>query len=139
MELARRTGKKFLVNSDWRQAAELGADGVHLTSQQSPACSARPRNREFLIGQSVHSLKEALEACDGGVDYLIAGPVFPPLSKQATGPLLGVEGLRKILEAVELPVFPIGGIHAGNREDLLALPIAGISGITWLAEEMGGA
>lgn len=96
----------------------------------------RGGGRDFLIGQSVHSLSAALRAEDCGADYLIAGPVFSPLSKTSPGSLLGLEGLEEIIEAVSIPVFPVGGIHRGNQAEVLQLGVAGVCGITWMANEI---
>ncbi|HKQ96669.1 MAG TPA: thiamine phosphate synthase, partial [Candidatus Polarisedimenticolia bacterium] len=88
---------------------------------------------KFLIGRSVHSLPEAREAAKAGADYLVVGPVFTTPSKAEFGPPLGPETLRKIAEAVRVPVWAIGGITPENAATLAGLPIAGVAAIGAIA------
>lgn len=139
-ELAMARRKLFLLNSDFELAVELGADGVHLTSRQTPgpALELRSRlDRAFMVGQSVHSFSEAVQASTLGVDYVLLGPVAPPISKPSEAPALGWEELRKICEAVSVPVIALGGLTAGVFDQALAAGAAGVAGISWVREEIG--
>jgi thiamine-phosphate pyrophosphorylase len=75
-------------------------------------------------------VQEAIAASDA--DYLIAGTVFPSASK-STGPLaaelLGIEGLRAIVNASAVPVLAIGGITPDRIDSVLAAGAAGIAAI----------
>ena len=135
VKLAELRNKKFFVNSDWKQAALLGATGVHLTSRQTVS-QVQTRPKEFLIGQSVHSLGEADKAAAAGADYLIAGPVYPPLSKDISTVPLGLDGLAEIVESVDIPVYAVGGVTPDREEELAGISIAGIAGITWATREI---
>lgn len=64
---------------------------------------------------SVHSLDEAIEAERLGADALIAGHIFVTDCKKGLEPR-GLDFLRKICEAVSIPVFAIGGIDDENAE-----------------------
>ena len=65
----------------------------------------------------------------GPVDYLIAGTVFPTRSKSDASPLLGLDGLAEIVQAVAVPVLAIGGITAGRLDEVAATGAAGVAGI----------
>jgi thiamine-phosphate pyrophosphorylase len=83
--------------------------------------------RAFLVGKSVHSVDEARAA--RGADYLIAGTVFRTVSKDAGQPLIGVAGLRTIVQAAAAPVLAIGGITREHLAEVAATGAAGIAAI----------
>jgi len=138
--LARQTGKIFIVSSLVEVALREGADGVHLTSDQSVAEAVSARTAAgragFLIGKSAHSLAAALEAQSAGANYLLVSPVFSPISKEDHRPPLGVEGLREIVGRLDLPVFALGGVDHSNAPETLAAGVAGIAGISWVGLEL---
>lgn len=136
---ARRRGCLLLLNGDVEGALELGLDGVHLTSRQSAAEVVRrlPVPSPLLIGQSVHSLEEALAAAAAGVDYLLVSPVFAPLSKSVTGPALGLAGLAELALEHLPPIIALGGVTQEHWPELERIPgVVGFAGITWLADEI---
>jgi thiamine-phosphate pyrophosphorylase len=113
-ELSARRGALFVVNDRPDVALLSQADGVHLGQLDLPPGAVRSLVGEgLLIGVSTHSVDEARAAEAAGADYIGAGPVFPTRTKDA-GPLLGLDGLRAILDAVSIPVLAIGGIGPGN-------------------------
>lgn len=125
------TETRVVVNDRLDVALAVGAHGVHLRSASFPASEVRRlAGPPFLVGRSVHGAEEARAvAAGGGLDYLIAGPVFPTPSKPG-GPLLGLEGLRAVVEAVDLPVLAIGGIGAPDRAAAVATTgAAGVAAI----------
>src|SRR5262245_20272498 len=79
----RGTRTRILVNDRLDVACAAGAHGVHLRGDSMPASRARALAPiGFLIGRSVHSVAEAVTACEGGgLDYLLFGAVFNTASK----------------------------------------------------------
>ncbi|MFB3904588.1 MAG: thiamine phosphate synthase [Acidobacteriota bacterium] len=142
-ELARLTGKIFLVNSATWVALLEAADGVHLTSSATVTEAVLARRQsgrtEFLIGKSVHSLDEALRTAAEGADYLLLGPVFDPISKKPQLPPLGLEALRLAVEKVQIPIFALGGIDKANAESVLQTGVTGVAGISWVKQEIEAA
>ncbi|MEE8349209.1 MAG: thiamine phosphate synthase [Acidobacteriota bacterium] len=140
VNLARQHDKLFIVNTLFDLAFEERADGAHLTSGQDlrAAQSARKclSGNETLIGKSVHTLEEAKRAEREGAEYLLLGPIFDPLSKASSVAPLGTAVLRKVVEAVEIPVFAIGGIEEPHFEDILKTGARGVAGITWVHREV---
>lgn len=139
--LAHRHGKIFLLNTHTELALQTGADGVHLTSQQSiPECLAlrkrAGRQTDFLIGKSVHTVPAAVAAEAAGADYLLLGPVFDPISKQSDLIPLGLPGLREATYMLYTPVFALGGITHQSMEIVRATTAVGVAGISWLSSEI---
>lgn len=110
-DLCVRSGVTFVVNDDVEAALVLGADGVHLGSEDDGL--ERAREAGLLIGLSAQTLDEALAADDEHPDYLGVGPVCATPIKPGV-PALGIEGLHEVCESVGAPVIAIGGVDATN-------------------------
>jgi thiamine-phosphate pyrophosphorylase len=108
----RTLGVCFVVNDDVRAAIALGADGVHLGQHDPGAELAKAAG--LLLGRSVTTPAQALEAEDEGATYVGAGPVWESPSKADAEPAIGLDGLRAITDSVSIPVVAIGGIDASN-------------------------
>ena len=115
-------GATFVVNDDVDAAIRLVADGVHLG--QGDEGAERARAHALLLGRSVTTLEEALAA---DADYLGAGPVWATPSKTDAAPPIGLEGLRRICGAVEIPVVAIGGVDASNAGSCIEAGAAGVA------------
>jgi thiamine-phosphate diphosphorylase len=128
VRLSRRCDTRVVVNDRLDVALACGADGVHLRHDSVRAEAVRTiAPAGFLVGRSVHGVAEAEEA--GPVDYLIAGTVFPTASKPAGSPMLGLDGLAAIVQAVPVPVLAIGGITRERLDEVAAIGAAGVAGI----------
>ncbi len=141
VQLARRTGKVLLVNSELELASSQGADGCHLTSAQDLSEAirlrqVRGREQDFLLGKSVHSISEALRAETEGADYVMLGPVFEPLSKQSHTPPLGLSGLREAARVLFIPVVAVGGIEPSNLPSVFSTGVIAAAGISWVRDEL---
>ena len=136
VEAAKPRGARcaVVVNDRLDVALAAKAAGVHLPADGLPTGQVRRHaGKKFLLGRSVHSLAEAKQAAKDGADYLFFGPVFATPSKAAFGPPQGPDLLRKIAEAVKVPVWAIGGINPGTAAELRGLPIAGVAAISFIA------
>ena len=128
LAVTRATPTRIIVNDRMDVALACGADGVHLRGDSIPIAEARRlAPAGFLIGRSVHGVDEAIGAA--GADYLIAGTVCASASKPAQAPLIGIEGLRSITRAVDLPVLAIGGIAGDRIGEVAAAGAAGFAAI----------
>ena len=110
-DLCAGSGVTFVVNDDVEAALVLGADGVHLGSEDDGL--ERARQAGLLIGLSAQTLDEALVADNEHPDYLGVGPVCATPIKPGV-PALGIEGLHEVCESVAAPVIAIGGVDATN-------------------------
>ena len=131
--ITRGSSTLLLVNDRFDVALAAGADGVHLTEASlSPRVVRQTCGEEFVIGASTHSLESARAARDGGVDFVVFGPVFETESKRAYGPPQGLEKLREVASALEgFPVLAIGGITIDNAFSCFAVGASGVAGISW--------
>ncbi len=121
----------FLVNDRVDVAMASGAHGAHLGQEDLPARAARRlMGRKKILGVSAGTVEEALSARDEGADYLGVGPVFATPSKPDAGTPIGIEGLRRIREAVDLPIVAIGGIDVANAGRVLEAGADGIAVIS---------
>ena len=113
----------FVVNDRPDIARQVGADGVHVGRDDAPL-EARGILGDGVLGISVDTPGEAAAAASAGADYL-GVTVFSTGTKRDARPL-GLDGLRRIVDATELPVVAIGGIDASNARAVLD---AGASGV----------
>jgi len=127
--LARGSQTRILVNDRLDVALAAGAAGVHLRSDSVAAAAVRSMVPSgFLIGRSVHSVEDAVQA-GGSVDYLVAGTVWATPSKPVGCTLLGVDGLAAIVKASNVPVLAIGGITLERIPQVAHVGAAGIAAI----------
>jgi thiamine-phosphate pyrophosphorylase len=121
----RELGATFVVNDDIDAALLVEADGVHLGRDDEGA--ERAREAGILLGLSASSVEEAREAERGRADYIGAGPVWATPSKADADPPIGLEGLREICVAVDVPVVAIGGVDVTNAADCIRAGAAGVA------------
>jgi len=131
---------KVVVNDRLDVALAAGAAGAHLGGESIGAADAvafRAAGRapaDFLIGRSCHSLEEALQAENDGVNYVFFGPVFATPSKLRFGPPQGTAALSAVCRRVRIPVVAIGGITLENAASCIAAGAAGIAAIRLFQE-----
>lgn len=90
---------------------------------------------DFLaVGCSIHSVEEAKEAQKLGASYLTAGHIYTTDCKKSLPPR-GLDFLREICNAVTIPVYAIGGIHAGTGQ-IQEVMDCGASGACIMSEMM---
>ena len=108
------------LNADPKVAEKLDICRVHLPMDLFKTSDLSPFS---LVGTSVHSVEEAVEAESLGADYIITGHIFETACKpfEPRGP----EFLRRVCESVEIPVYAIGGI---TPENVSSIADAGASG-----------
>jgi thiazole tautomerase (transcriptional regulator TenI) len=105
--------RKIIVNDRVDVAFSTGAGGVQLAHHSLDVRTVRRTFPDLMIGRSIHSVKEALNAKQEGANYLIYGHVFATQSKAGLAPR-GLQALSEICKTTDLPVIAIGGIQPEN-------------------------
>ena len=125
--LCERFGVPLLINDNVNVALRSGADGVHLGQDDLPLQEARKMlGPNKIIGISTHTVEEAMEAEQGGADYVGVGSVFATQTKLDAN-VLSIDYIREICQAVTIPVVAIGGIKEENMDVLRNTGVAGIA------------
>jgi thiamine-phosphate pyrophosphorylase len=133
-------GALLFINDRLDVAIAARADGVHLGPEDLPVAAARRAARaagrpDLLIGASTDDPDRARQLAEEGADYLGCGAVYGTRSKpEIAGERIGVERLRKVVEAVAIPVLGIGGIEPGNARGVAR---AGARGAAVIGAVMG--
>jgi len=128
-DMARRHGRKLLLNGPVEQARELAMDGVHLTSMRMLSLHQRPLTMDHLVGASCHNMRELEHAQQIGVDFVCLSPVFPTPSHPRTAEL-GLKKFEAMASKCKVPVFALGGIRESDLDRIRAAGGYGISGIS---------
>ena len=124
----------FFINDNVEIAVKCHAEGIHVGQEDMAAAQVRARvGEDMMIGVSVHSVEEALEAVKHGADCLGVGAAFATHTK-ADVDVLSHETLKEICDAVEIPVVAIGGIH---KENMLELKGTGVDGVALVSAIFG--
>ena len=124
--LCKQYGVPFFINDNVDIAIRCGADGIHVGQEDMQAAQVRKLVGEhMMIGVSVHSVEEALQAIENGADCLGVGAMFPTATKPDAS-AVPLDVLRDICQAVSVPVVAIGGIGKAN---LLQLSKTGVDGV----------
>jgi thiamine-phosphate diphosphorylase len=100
-----------IINDDVVLAAQ--ADGVHLGQEDAAGHDLRAVRVALgtkAIGLSCATPAQARAPVMEFVDYIGAGPIFATPSKPDAGSPIGVNGVRAVVAATDLPVAAIGGI-----------------------------
>ncbi len=124
-------GATLIINDRVDLALAVDADGVHIGQDDLPAEVVR-EIFDGIVGVSAHTVEEA-KRVEKYADYLGVGPVFATKTKKDAKEPIGVEGLRKIVEAVKVPVVAIGGINRKNIEKVLEVGVSGVAVISAIA------
>lgn len=125
--LCKRYGVPFFINDNVEIAVRCHADGIHVGQEDMAAAKVRQRvGDNMMIGVSVHSVEEALEAVRNGADCLGVGAMFSTSTK-TDADVLPMETLRDICAAVDIPVVAIGGIGKGNLSQLAGTGVDGVA------------
>ena len=105
----------------------VDAAGLHIGDDELPVSVARQvLGPEKILGVTAKTVKRALEAEEGGADYLGTGAIFPTTTKE-NAPITLISTLKTICQRVAIPVVAIGGLTSENIEQLMDTGIAGVA------------
>ena len=105
----------------------VDAAGLHIGDDELPVSVARQvLGPEKILGVTAKTVKRALEAEEGGADYLGTGAIFPTTTKE-NAPITLISTLKIICQRVAIPVVAIGGLTSENIAQLIGTGIAGVA------------
>ena len=136
MPICQRYGVAFILNDRVDLARALAADGVHLGQDDMKLEDARQQlPKEAVIGISCHdSTHLAMEAGDGGADYVAFGAFYPTQSKSPDKLARYGTPTAELIAAwttyTTVPCVAIGGMTSQNCVSLVAAGADFIAAIT---------
>jgi thiamine-phosphate pyrophosphorylase len=83
-----------------------------------PAEARRIMGPDAIIGLSTHSREQIEAAAEAPIDYISVGPIWETPTKEGR-PATGLELIREAAEIAGRPWFAIGGIDAGNVDEVV--------------------
>ena len=105
----------------------VDAAGLHIGDDELPVSVARQvLGPDKILGVTAKTVKRALEAEEGGADYLGTGAIFPTTTKE-NAPITLISTLKAICQRVAIPVVAIGGLMSENIDQLVDTGIAGVA------------
>ena len=105
----------------------VDAAGLHIGDDELPVSVARQvLGPDKILGVTAKTVKRALEAEEGGADYLGTGAIFPTTTKE-NAPITLISTLKTICQRVAIPVVAIGGLTSENIDQLVGTGIAGVA------------
>lgn len=127
-------GIPFVVNDEVDIAKKIDADGVHIGQGDEALTAARSRlGKDKIIGVSVQTVPQAIDAEKNGADYLGVGSVFVTSTK-TDADFVSLDTVKAICSSVTIPVVAIGGIKEDN---ILKLKDSGVDGVAIISELFG--
>ena len=132
MEICEQHGVRCILHSFPDVAISLQAGAIHLPLHLLRELSQEQKAHFEVLGASCHSVEDALEAQSLGCTYITAGHVFETDCKKGL-PGRGLDFLRNVCDAVDIPVYGIGGIDADN---IVLVREAGASGACLMSSPM---
>ena len=132
--IAQARGVAVILNDRPDLAAKLGCDGVHVGQSDTPLKDARKiMGPDAMIGVTCHDSRHlAMEAAEGGADYVAFGAFFPTTTKEVEH-RADPEILTWWQGLFELPCVAIGGITPDNAKLLVdaGADFLAVSGAVW--------
>lgn len=118
----------LIINDRVDVALAVDACGVHLGQSDMPVADARRLiGSDKILGLSVESESQLIEAQGFDVDYLGVSAIFATPTKTNTVKHWGIDGLRKAVVTSNKPLVAIGGINSKNIQQVAATGVHGIA------------
>ena len=114
-ESKKACGEKLIIHNFVNAAKLLGIKKIHMPMNVLVDIPKSELAFFEEIGASCHSVKEAVKAQELGCTYITAGHIFATDCKKGLQPR-GIGFLKEVCEAVNIPVYAIGGIDKENMQ-----------------------
>lgn len=117
MTICNKYNVPFVMHSFYEAAVRLNCPYIHMPLHVLEAMPTGLKKRFRAIGASCHSVEDALKAKELGCTYITAGHIFETDCKKGL-PGRGLKFLEDVVNAVDIPVYAIGGIDKSNFDDI---------------------
>lgn len=118
----------LIINDDLALSIAINADGVHLGQSDGSPWEARQQlGANKIIGVSIDTEENLIQANQLDIDYVGIGTIFPTQNKPNVTTTWGIHGLQKLKQRSTHPVVAIGGIDPSNAKEVLAAGADGIA------------
>jgi thiamine-phosphate pyrophosphorylase len=135
LAITRPSGVPLIVNDRVDVALAIDADGAHVGQDDLPVPDARRLlGSDKIVGTSAATVEEARQAEADGADYVGVGSIYSTASKPDAGAAIGGDALRRIRDAIRIPVVAIGGITPANAAEAIR---AGAHGVAVISTVVG--
>lgn len=124
LDQAKVRKEKIVVHDRLDLALITGVPNVHLPGSGLPVNKVKENFPHLRVGRSVHSLKEAMSAAIEGADYVLFGHLYDTKCKEGK-PARGLEAFIQMKKALDIFVYPIGGITVNHINILRSEEAAG--------------
>ncbi|MFB6355140.1 MAG: thiamine phosphate synthase [bacterium] len=104
--ITRRNDIPLVVNNRPDLAEAVDAEGVHLGRDDLPVRTVVEQWQKLEIGLT----RRVEDELNSPADYYGVGPVFKPRGKELSVEPCGWDGVKRVLERTDRPVYAIGGI-----------------------------
>ena len=109
----------LIINDHVDLAIALDADGVHIGQTDLPYEKVRHMlGKNKIIGLSLQTMQQAMQAIHCDVDYFGVGPIFYTETK-TDAIVSGLEILHAISQLIQKPCIAIGGIEINNFQSFM--------------------
>jgi thiamine monophosphate synthase len=146
-EELKNTDIKIIVNSSIDVAKKTNSDGIQLSfsnfidirkklytenmiSLRKEVDNSEDRGNKYkvykMVGVSIHSYEEGIEAYKLGADYVIYGHIFQTDCKKNILPR-GVREIEALSKKINIPIVGLGGINQNNFQEVLNSGAKGIA------------
>lgn len=114
-DIVSRHDVPLIINDRADVALACRADGVHIGQTDLQYADARALlGKDAIVGLSVETEDQALEAEAWDLDYLGISPIFETKTKVDAAPAWGLERLARLNERTRHSLVAIGGIDVTN-------------------------
>ena len=121
-------GLTVLIGGSPERVVRVGAQGLHLRSDEIAQYRQRPLPRGVWVSAACHTAAELKAAQGLDIDFVVLGPVLPTPTHPGAK-TLGWPGFCSLIEGLNLPVYALGGLdetHLSEARDFGAQGIAAI-------------
>lgn len=134
-------GIALIVNDRIDVALAVNAGGVQVGARGLPLRAVRRLLGPVpQVGVSIHAVEDAVTAARDGATWLTFGHVWETGSHPGESGR-GVDALREVVDAVDIPVIAIGGVTAARVPEVIAAGASGVAVISAIlgADDLGAA